>query len=275
MGIVQPPFFSILSLFLHILLLSSDQCSLMDILENSGGNNPYWSLSTEYLSFQDDILPFYCVCEWTDNSRPRFLLPSWFSYASVSFHLSLSTKTINFFSGLDFLGLVIIAIGTGGIKPCVSSFGGDQFNPAHTRMISIFFSLFYFSINAGSTLSMFITPIFRCEYRNEMILPNQYFSNSVSWTGFVLPSRIRNSSYSHADCHWFDLSNQSIINVQYSGLFMIGSFWYKRLPPTENVILRVVNTIRVCMWLRSENDLIYSRKHWSTRERVVRRKNIG
>lgn len=72
---------------------------------------------------------------------------------------------INSFSGLDFLGLVIIAIGTGGIKPCVSSFGGDQFNPAHTRMISIFFSLFYFSINAGSTLSMFVTPIFRCEHR--------------------------------------------------------------------------------------------------------------
>jgi dipeptide/tripeptide permease len=30
-------------------------------------------------------------------------------------------------------------------------------------MISIFFSVFYFSINAGSMISTFITPIFRGE----------------------------------------------------------------------------------------------------------------
>lgn len=28
---------------------------------------------------------------------------------------------------ISLTGLVIIAIGTGGIKPCVSAFGGDQF----------------------------------------------------------------------------------------------------------------------------------------------------
>ena len=27
------------------------------------------------------------------------------------------------------IGLVLIGLGTGGIKPCVSAFGGDQFNP--------------------------------------------------------------------------------------------------------------------------------------------------
>jgi len=26
------------------------------------------------------------------------------------------------------VGLLLIALGTGGIKPCVSAFGGDQFN---------------------------------------------------------------------------------------------------------------------------------------------------
>lgn len=59
------------------------------------------------------------------------------------------------------IGLTLIVIGTGGIKPCVSSFGGDQFKPTQLAMISVFFSWFYWSINAGSMLSMFITPVLR------------------------------------------------------------------------------------------------------------------
>ena len=56
------------------------------------------------------------------------------------------------------LGLLLLAIGTGGIKPCVSSFGGDQFHPSQTEALQLYFSLFYFSINAGSFLSTILTP---------------------------------------------------------------------------------------------------------------------
>jgi len=60
------------------------------------------------------------------------------------------------------LGLLLIAIGTGGIKPCVSAFGGDQFKlPQQALQLSSFFSIFYFSINAGSLLSTAITPALR------------------------------------------------------------------------------------------------------------------
>lgn len=59
------------------------------------------------------------------------------------------------------IGLSLIVVGTGGIKPCVSSFGGDQFKPHQTGLISQFFSWFYWAINAGSMLSMFITPVLR------------------------------------------------------------------------------------------------------------------
>jgi solute carrier family 15 oligopeptide transporter 1 len=63
------------------------------------------------------------------------------------------------------LGLWLVALGTGGIKPCVSAFGGDQFPESEGRAtvaaLAFYFSAFYFAINAGSVLSMFITPILR------------------------------------------------------------------------------------------------------------------
>ena len=66
--------------------------------------------------------------------------------------------------GMFMVGLVLVALGTGGIKPCVSAFGGDQFLPSQMAEISTYFSIFYFSINAGSVLSMFITPILRQDF---------------------------------------------------------------------------------------------------------------
>ncbi|KAF5200834.1 NRT1/ PTR FAMILY 8.3 [Thalictrum thalictroides] len=55
-----------------------------------------------------------------------------------------------------FTGLYVIALGTGGIKPCVSSFGADQFddsNPVERMKRGSFFNWFYFSINIGSLIS--------------------------------------------------------------------------------------------------------------------------
>lgn len=55
-----------------------------------------------------------------------------------------------------FLGLYLIALGTGGIKPCVSSFGADQFDDTDSRervKKGSFFNWFYFSINIGALVS--------------------------------------------------------------------------------------------------------------------------
>jgi hypothetical protein len=51
------------------------------------------------------------------------------------------------------ISLALIALGTGGIKPCVSSHGGDQFLPQQTLGLNQFFSFFYISINLGALLS--------------------------------------------------------------------------------------------------------------------------
>ncbi|XVF43489.1 hypothetical protein PTKIN_Ptkin02bG0044100 [Pterospermum kingtungense] len=55
-----------------------------------------------------------------------------------------------------FFGLYLIALGTGGIKPCVSSFGADQFDdtdPKERMKKGSFFNWFYFSINIGALIS--------------------------------------------------------------------------------------------------------------------------
>ncbi|MGE3243998.1 MAG: POT family MFS transporter [Pirellulales bacterium] len=56
------------------------------------------------------------------------------------------------------MGLGLIALGAGGIKPCVSAHVGDQFGELNKHLIPKVFSWFYFSINAGSAVSMFLTP---------------------------------------------------------------------------------------------------------------------
>jgi len=57
-----------------------------------------------------------------------------------------------------FLGLIFIAIGAGGIKPCVSAHVGDQFGSENQSLLSKTFSWFYFAINVGAAASNLLTP---------------------------------------------------------------------------------------------------------------------
>ena len=56
------------------------------------------------------------------------------------------------------VGLGLIALGSGGIKPCVSAHVGDQFGATNQHLLSRVFGWFYFSVNLGAFLSMLATP---------------------------------------------------------------------------------------------------------------------
>lgn len=58
-----------------------------------------------------------------------------------------------------FLGMALIAIGAGGVKPCVSAHVGDQFGKGNQHLITKIFNWFYFSINVGAAASTILTPI--------------------------------------------------------------------------------------------------------------------
>lgn len=59
-----------------------------------------------------------------------------------------------------YAGLAAIAIGSGGIKPCVSANVGDQFTSENAHLVSKVFNIFYFMINFGSFLATIAIPLF-------------------------------------------------------------------------------------------------------------------
>ena len=62
------------------------------------------------------------------------------------------------------LGLGLISLGSGGIKPCVSAHVGDQFGDANAKMLPKVYSYFYFAINLGAFISVLLTPLLLKHY---------------------------------------------------------------------------------------------------------------
>jgi POT family proton-dependent oligopeptide transporter len=62
------------------------------------------------------------------------------------------------------VGLALIAIGSGVIKPCVSANVGDQFGRTNEHLISRIYAWFYFSINLGATVAQLLTPVLLDRY---------------------------------------------------------------------------------------------------------------
>ncbi|MFZ2405003.1 MAG: POT family MFS transporter [Methylobacter sp.] len=56
------------------------------------------------------------------------------------------------------VGQALIALGAGGIKPCVSAHIGDQFGAGNRHWLSKVFSWFYLSVNFGAFISMLLVP---------------------------------------------------------------------------------------------------------------------
>ena len=59
---------------------------------------------------------------------------------------------------LLYTGLALIAFGSGGIKPCVSAFMGDQFKPEQSHLLQKAYGAFYWAINLGSFFSFLVIP---------------------------------------------------------------------------------------------------------------------
>lgn len=87
----------------------------------------------------------------------------WGKYRTIIF-LSLIYCLGHFALAIDntrmglLIGQGLIAMGAGGIKPCVSAHIGDQFGIGNWHLMTKVYSWFYFSINFGAFTAMLIIP---------------------------------------------------------------------------------------------------------------------
>ncbi|KAI0212939.1 Solute carrier family 15 member 1 [Lamellibrachia satsuma] len=116
------------------------------------------------------------------------------------------------------VALILIGIGTGGIKPCVGAFGGDQFHPDQTKELDQFFSIFYLAINIGSFISTLLTPYFRAHV--------QCFGG---------------------DCYALAFGVPAILMGIALFLFICGRSLYKVKPPAGNLLGKMVRCVGISL----------------------------
>jgi solute carrier family 15 (oligopeptide transporter), member 1 len=142
--------------------------------------------------------------------------------------------------------LFLIALGSGGIKPCVAAFGGEQFKlPEQMKQLTVFFSMFYFSINLGSFISTLVTPLLR----------------STKCLG-------------EQDCFPLGFGLPAVLMAVSIVIFLAGKALYKILPHQGNMLVKVTKCISVSFILNFFGFFIFLNYFSRTlfRQKDVRRR---
>eukprot|EP00249_Psilotum_nudum_P017061 c26135_g1_i1 orf=1057-2967(+) len=114
-------------------------------------------------------------------------------------------------SGFFFFSLYLVAIGTGGVKPCLQAFGADQFDdedPTEKKRKTSFFNWWYFGLCFGALLAFTVLV---------------YIDQNVSWgLGFGIPAAVM---------------------VVALGIFLIGTPFYRHKRPGGSALTRIFQVI--------------------------------
>ncbi len=121
------------------------------------------------------------VADWFFGKYAIILWLS-FVYCIGNFMMAGFTDNYTFFM----TGLVLIAVGSGGIKPCVSANVGDQFDDSNKNLIGKAFSWFYLSINFGSFFSTLLIPWLLTQYGPEVAFGVPGFLMLLATVVFVM-----------------------------------------------------------------------------------------
>ncbi|QNH16621.1 MFS transporter [Xanthomonas sp. SS] len=109
-------------------------------------------------SFMVGVYFFPLLGGWlADRFFGKYSTILWFSLIYCAGHACLAL----FESSREgfFVGLGLIALGAGGIKPLVASFMGDQFDQSNKHLAKVVFDAFYWIINFGSLFASLLIPL--------------------------------------------------------------------------------------------------------------------
>jgi dipeptide/tripeptide permease len=167
-----------------------------------------------------------------DTKLGKYRTILYFSLIYVFGSFILSITSIDGLVWGAILGLLLIAIGTGGLKPCVSAFGAEQFSPVDEESISAYFHAFYFAINTGSVVSFALTPLIR-----------KYFGYSVA---FSIPC---------------------VLLFTATGIFFRARHQYTHVHPNGNAFVKVLSSIWEAGFVRRNLPLNHD-QHWIERSNI-------
>jgi proton-dependent oligopeptide transporter, POT family len=119
-----------------------------------------------------------------DRHWGRYRTILWLSFGYVAGHATIALWESA--AGL-YTGMMLIALGAGGIKPCASAFAGDQIPQGNDRLVSRVYGVYYWMINLGSLASTFAIPLLN-QYAGPRIafgVPGaaMAFALAVFWAG--------------------------------------------------------------------------------------------
>ncbi|GAB3355470.1 oligopeptide:H+ symporter [Lysobacter tyrosinilyticus] len=114
-------------------------------------------------SFVIGVYFFPLLGGWlSDRFFGKYNTVLWFSLIYCAGHACLALFEDNR-TGF-YTGLFLIAFGSGGIKPLVVSFVGDQFTRDNKHLAKLVFDAFYWTINFGSFFASLLMPLFLRSY---------------------------------------------------------------------------------------------------------------
>jgi proton-dependent oligopeptide transporter, POT family len=121
-----------------------------------------------------------------DRLWGRYRVILWLSFGYVLGHLVISGFESR--AGL-FAGLALIAAGSGGIKPCVSAYVGDQFRAEQKKLLERVYGLFYWMINLGSFTATLLIPQLLASYGPRVAFAVPALLMALALLVFVLGKR--------------------------------------------------------------------------------------
>ena len=171
-------------------------------------------------------------------------------YCLGHFVLAIGENSI----GGMWLGLGLIAIGSGGIKPCVSAHVGDQFGKGNWRLVDKVFQAFYFIINFGSFFSTLMIPWVKEEIGTSVAfgIPGvlMFLATIMFWMG--------RKEFVHVQPHpggrsgLLDAVGSTLLFMGFIGLPLFG---WGVLSFSANVAL-TVSSILIGLWVFEERQAI-------------------